>query len=259
MKTGKAALAVLFIVLAAMLWVAPVFADTSVPRDLSPAEHAELAQKAEKAFQSAAKSLKIQTDMPGDNPFSLDGMDSTKNQYNNAPEKQRKERKPWNFTPGMAKVVLIIVIAIIVIIILVTLRNNLWSDSKSRKIVKKKENGGDETGSEATSLRMSQAQSEADELAAQGLYAEAMHVLLLQSVSELRLRLSVSIAVSLTSREILQRIGLAPQGHADFADIISRVEISYFGYHQPSANDYTACRNSYDSLTDILRKGGATA
>lgn len=246
MRINKAVLTALGIVFMAILWAAPISANTGATDAALLTEYEALAKKADRAFQLAVKALDIQTDMPADNIPAPQGKPL-----------QHKNPRPFLLSPIMAKIILIVAVAIILAIILYNLRNNLWSNSRTRKLAAKKEKLNAEIEPEATSMRMGHAQNQADELAAQGLYAEAMHVLLLQSVSELRLRLSVSIAVSLTSREILHRIGLAPQGHADFANIVSRVEISYFGYHEPGAEDYNACRQSYHSLTDVLRKGGA--
>lgn len=257
MKTGRTVLAVLLIAVAVVFVSAPVLAQSDGSAFFSPAEQEKLAKEAAKAFKSAARSYGIQAEFPcKTSPSSVTTpCDDTVKQ---PPPKQKPERKPLVLSPELAKVLLIIAIVVFMIIIAVTLKNNLWSQSRARKLAKKKEQVR-AVDPEATSIRMEKAQSEADVLAAQGKYAEAMHVLLLQSVSELKLRLSVSIAVSLTSREILQRIGLPPKGHDVFSDIVKRVEISYFGYHQPGAEDYTACRQSYDTLTDILRKGGSAA
>jgi hypothetical protein len=101
---------------------------------------------------------------------------------------------------------------------------------------------------------METAQTGADDLARRGKFAEAMHALLLQSLSELRRHLHAPLAVSLTSREILHHIDLPPEGHAVFADIVERVEISHFGGRRPEAEDYVACRRSFDALARVLRQ-----
>lgn len=105
--------------------------------------------------------------------------------------------------------------------------------------------------------RMRAVKLEAEELAARGCFAEAIHVLLLQSLTEMRIRLRVPISESLTSREILRRVELDPAAHAALADIIGRVEISYFGRHEPGAEEYAACRSSYDGLLAALTRKGA--
>jgi hypothetical protein len=100
--------------------------------------------------------------------------------------------------------------------------------------------------------RPAQASTTADELAAQGRYVEAMHVLLVRAIAELRERLGVNFADSLTSREILRRANLPEGGRASFRDIITRVELSHFGAYPADAQDYGACRRSYDALMELL-------
>jgi hypothetical protein len=92
----------------------------------------------------------------------------------------------------------------------------------------------------------------ADELASQGRYAEAMHVLLLQSLGDIRRRLDARFADSLTSREILQAIPLSDAGRASLHDIIARVERTYFGQYPAGAEDYQACRASFTDLTQAM-------
>jgi hypothetical protein len=93
----------------------------------------------------------------------------------------------------------------------------------------------------------------ADDLAARGRFVEAMHVLLLQGLAEIRRRLGEQFADSLTSREILQRARLPEVGRSSLRDIIDRVEWTYFGEHAASSSDYAACRLSFDRLTQVLQ------
>lgn len=200
-----------------------------------------------KAVKDASRAKGLQTELPGDKAES--GTD-------------KSPGKDWNFDPDInvdgrtaaswARMVLYAAIAAIVIIVLLNLGDNLWSRSKSRRLIHKER---EEEEAASTVARMDQAQFEADDLAGQGSFAEAMHVLLLRSVFELRRRLDVPIAASLTSREILNRVRLPGDGRAFFADIIGRVEISYFGLHEPGKEDYLACRRSFERLTEALKQG----
>jgi hypothetical protein len=96
----------------------------------------------------------------------------------------------------------------------------------------------------------------ADELAAQGRFVEAMHVLLLQGLDEMRRRLDLRFADSLTSREIVSRANAPAGAKAALRDIIQWVEHAYFGDHPVDRNDYDACRRSYVTLDGILGAGG---
>jgi hypothetical protein len=92
----------------------------------------------------------------------------------------------------------------------------------------------------------------ADELAADGHYVEAMHVLLLQGFADIRQRLDQEFADSLTSREILRSIHLPEAGRASLRDIVNRVEWTYFGKHPAALADYVACRASFNTLAQAL-------
>jgi hypothetical protein len=92
----------------------------------------------------------------------------------------------------------------------------------------------------------------ADELARDGRYVEAMHVLLLNALAEIRRRVGEHFADSLTSREILRRANLPGDGRALLRDLITRVELSYFGAYPAEQQDYLACRRSFDLLLRSL-------
>jgi hypothetical protein len=92
----------------------------------------------------------------------------------------------------------------------------------------------------------------ADELAAQGRFVEAMHVLLLQGLADIRRRLDEQFADSLTSREILGSAKLSDTGRAALRDIVDRVELTYFGQRPAALPDYVACRASFNGLIQAL-------
>jgi hypothetical protein len=94
----------------------------------------------------------------------------------------------------------------------------------------------------------------ADQLAAEGRIAEAMHVLLLQGLAAIRERLDERFADSLTSREILRSTRLSEAGRTSLRDIVNRVELTYFGRHPAALADYVACRASFNALTQVLLK-----
>jgi len=97
----------------------------------------------------------------------------------------------------------------------------------------------------------------ADDLARQGRFVDAMHVLLLQGLADIRRYLGEQHADSLTSREILRSTKLSNAGREPLRDIIARVEWTYFGRHPAEREDYAACRASFDSLARALH--GKTA
>jgi len=100
-----------------------------------------------------------------------------------------------------------------------------------------------------------QALRAADELGREGRFVEAMHMLLIQSLADIRQYLGEQFADSLTSREILRGVRLPVEGRASLHDIVSGVELTYFGGRPATAADYTACRYSFESLRQALRGG----
>jgi hypothetical protein len=95
----------------------------------------------------------------------------------------------------------------------------------------------------------------ADELAAQGRFVEAMHVLLLQALADIRRRLHEEFADSMTSREILRSRRVADALRHPLRDVIDRVEWTYFGGHPAARDDYLACRTSFNALVAALHQG----
>lgn len=93
--------------------------------------------------------------------------------------------------------------------------------------------------------------AEADRLAAEGRYSEAVHMLLLDCLAQLRrLRFESTIVPSLTSREVLGRLTLSERAAGALSAIVSAVELSHFGGRVPGESDYLACRQNYLSVAD---------
>jgi hypothetical protein len=141
-----------------------------------------------------------------------------------------------------------------VTVIVWSLRDSLPVISRSRKIIAPEQ----APTKVAQSNRMDEAQVEADDLARQGHYGEAMHVLLLKSLNELRRQLGISFAVSLTSREILRRVQLPDLGRQSLTAIIRSVERTYFGGEDAGQNDYADCRSHFETLKHSLATVAAT-
>jgi hypothetical protein len=112
--------------------------------------------------------------------------------------------------------------------------------------------GAGRAGSSAAAL------GAADQLAAEGRFVEAMHVLLLRGLAAIREGLDEQFGDSLTSREILRSTRLPEAGRASLRDIVNRVELTYFGQRPAAHEDYVACRSSFNALALALQ-GGARA
>lgn len=100
---------------------------------------------------------------------------------------------------------------------------------------------------------------DADELARAGNYAEAIHTLLLRTLIELVRATRTRVPASLTSREILERVPLVPAARAALYQLVSTVEVTYFGDDVPSAADYDRCRHEFQAFAQAYRNAGAAA
>jgi len=156
--------------------------------------------------------------------------------------------RPISFSGGIY--VLYAMLAIAVLVILWTMRDSIGRLFRRPVAL----NGEDAVVIPEISVeRLEGAQLEADELAAQGRFVEAMHMLLLRAFTELRRSFALRFADSLTSRELLKLLPLPAGTLAALADLVTRVELAYFGQYSVIAGDYLACRKSFDVLTATAR------
>ena len=86
---------------------------------------------------------------------------------------------------------------------------------------------------------------EADRLAAEGLYAEAIHHLLLRSVEDIQKRRPRLVRPALTSRELAGASAIPGAARDLFARIAAMVERSLFGGRAVGAGDWDAARDAY--------------
>ena len=89
---------------------------------------------------------------------------------------------------------------------------------------------------------------EADALAAQGRYAEAVHHLLFRSIEDIARRRPQLVRPALTSRELAAAEVLPPPARSLFARIAGLVERSLFGGRAVESGDWTAARAAYADL-----------
>lgn len=89
---------------------------------------------------------------------------------------------------------------------------------------------------------------EADALAAQGLFAEAVHHLLFRSIEDIGRRRPRLVRPALTSRELAAAEALPPPARSLFSRIAGLVEHSLFGGRPVAAADWTAARAAYADL-----------
>ncbi|PRH85034.1 hypothetical protein C5L14_24140 [Labrys okinawensis] len=225
----------------------PAVAGLAVLLALTPAIPAVAASDPQAVARDVARNLGLQPDLPGNKGEVV------------TPKTEPKpdERAPRIWSPWLGTLLSILLYAAIaagLIFAIWTMRDRLPVLGR-RKLVARVET--DVSAQAASVERMVVAQIEADELARQGRLAEAMHALLLRSLIEVRKRLNVSFADSLTSREILRALSLPDRGKQALADIIGRVEPVYFGESLAEERDYAACRQSYEILTEAMQARAA--
>lgn len=154
----------------------------------------------------------------------------------------------FHISPELIRFMLWGAVIVGIVVIVWSLRDSLPVISRSRKIIAPEQ----APTAMAQSNRMDEAQLEADDLARQGQYGEAMHVLLLKGLNEIRRQLGISFAVSLTSREILRRVQLSDVGRQSLSAIIRSVERTYFGGEDAGQSDYSDCRSNFETLKRSL-------
>ncbi|MGX5713692.1 DUF4129 domain-containing protein [Sphingopyxis terrae subsp. ummariensis] len=91
--------------------------------------------------------------------------------------------------------------------------------------------------------------AEADALAAEGRFAEAVHLLLYRSVEDISARRPGLVRPAMTSRELAEARDLPGVARNAFSRIARSVEISLFGGRSIDAAAWDACRGAYSELT----------
>jgi len=94
---------------------------------------------------------------------------------------------------------------------------------------------------------------DADRLAREGKYAEAIHTLLLRTFQELAKAASSRVSAHLTSREILASIPMLTDGRDALGELVAVVELTWFGDDVPGEPEWLRCRAQFDRFVSIHR------
>ncbi|PTQ09447.1 hypothetical protein CLG96_14665 [Sphingomonas oleivorans] len=89
---------------------------------------------------------------------------------------------------------------------------------------------------------------EADRLAADGRFAEAVHLLLQRSIEDIERHRPRLVRPAFTSRDIAAAAALPVAARATFATLARTVERSLFGRRVVDAADWQACRTAYEEF-----------
>jgi hypothetical protein len=97
---------------------------------------------------------------------------------------------------------------------------------------------------------------DADRLAKEGRYAEAIHVLLLRTLAALAER-GTGLADSWTSREVVRDAPLSNDARTALSGLVDAVEVSRFGFVVPDAAAYAECRARFERMAALPARAGA--
>jgi len=97
--------------------------------------------------------------------------------------------------------------------------------------------------------------ADAEGLAAEGRFGEAIHVLLLRTLQALVERGRLDLPASLTSREVVAHVRLPADADAALRGLVSAVEISHFGGETPGAAEWQTCLGQFQHFARAY--GGA--
>ncbi len=89
---------------------------------------------------------------------------------------------------------------------------------------------------------------DADRLAADGRFAEAVHLILFRSIEDIDRRWPRLVQPALTSRDIAQHPALPTAARTTFAAIARTVERSFFGGQAIGPAEFEACRSEYQAF-----------
>lgn len=89
---------------------------------------------------------------------------------------------------------------------------------------------------------------DADRLAGDGRFGEAIHLILFRSIEDIALRRPGSVPPALTSREIVEAAPLSERGRDAFRVIAEAVEQTFFGGRAAARGDFDLCRGEYEAF-----------
>jgi hypothetical protein len=99
--------------------------------------------------------------------------------------------------------------------------------------------------------------TDVEDLARQGRFGEAIHLLLLHLFAALQRRPATAPAPAHTGREVLARTRLASQAHDALDVLVTAAEKVHFGGREASREDYDACLAHYRSFLDSFERAGS--
>ena len=140
---------------------------------------------------------------------------------------------------GLVYLLLALVVALILwLLIRAVIRSDWWQ--------RRKDEGGEDEAWRPDQAPARALLAEADALAARGLFAEAVHLLLHRSLEDLDQRRPGVLRPALTSRDIAALPVIPDDPRSAFARIAERVERSLFARRPLAQEDWAQCREAYE-------------
>jgi len=161
------------------------------------------------------------------------------------PEDTPPEKIEWDLGPFAALIRVLLWIGLAVVVGLAI----AWLVSRLRARTCDEEG---ETGT-GTPAPLEVPLDSAERLAAAGRFAEAIHVLLLETLAALSR--AAQLAPSLTSREIVARATLPARAREALAGLVLAVEVSRFGGVPAGERDYRTCLDRFHAFLETYRRG----
>jgi Domain of unknown function (DUF4129) len=93
---------------------------------------------------------------------------------------------------------------------------------------------------------------DAEALAREGRFGEAIHLLLLRTFEVLARRMGSRLVPGMTAREALARLALPPPARPALADLVEAVETTTFAGRTASEGDYLRCTERFTLLQSAL-------
>ncbi|MGF1631360.1 MAG: hypothetical protein ACFCUT_17950 [Kiloniellaceae bacterium] len=169
---------------------------------------------------------------------------------------QRPEFEPFTIPPWLAETIFWAVIVGVAALVLFFLVNLLLDFARDRTAFKRNRDRPAE-GIQRVETPLAERRSidprslaEADQLAAEGRFGEAIHLLLLVAMERLHRELGPRVAPAMTSREVLRLPALPGATVEPLTRMVQLSEINHFGGRHAAAPDYRDCR------ADFLRFNG---
>lgn len=220
-----------FVCVGVVAWLVMIFSIVSAAADPTPEE-------IDAAVDRVYESGRFQMEMPQEQP--------------------RMQFEPLEIPDTVKEIIRIVLYALLIVGGLLLLFYSVSALPSLREAVRRRTAGRDGSPvgplvTEADRDRLDTALGDADLLARQGAYGEALHLLLLYCLDELRRRFGLGLPPALTSREILDLSVLPEIRRTGLTVIVSAVEISHFGGRPVDEATYRSCRSRCE---DVVLGGG---